>query len=191
MLDSDIGGQETREFLRHEVGTDQVAGLLEHSRSWSDVRADLVALKKNDYDWCAGRIPIYVYHDTDELLTVSREAYALYFTENALGKRAFPSVASMEEDLLRMALALFHAPAKSGGSFTSGGTESIFLALKTARDHFKATRALPGRLNIVIPLTAHPAFDKAAQFLDIDVNRTGLGAAFRPDLDQIDRKSVV
>lgn len=185
MLDSDIGGQDTREFLRHEAATDKAAGLLEHGRSWSNVRADLVALKENDYDWRAGRIPIYVYHDTDELLTVSREAYALYFTENALGKRAFPSVARMEEDLLRMALALFHAPAESGGSFTSGGTESIFLALKTARDHFKATRSVPGRLNIVIPLTAHPAFDKAAQFLDVDVNRTGLGADLRADLDQM------
>src|SRR5262249_32006458 len=153
-------------------------------RSWSEIRADLIARKAHDYNWRAGRLPIYVYHDNDELLAVSREAYNLYFSENALGRRAFPSLVRMEEEIVRMSLALFQAPPGAGGSFTSGGTESIFLALKTARDRFKAHHK-DLRPNIIVPRTAHPAFDKAGHYLDIDVIRVNVEADFRGNVAEL------
>lgn len=171
-----------------EIGDDQgsklrLSGstLLSQGRRWSDVRADLVTRKSDDYDWRSGRIPIYVYHDDDELLCVSRDAYNIYFSENALGRRAFPSLVRMEEELVQMSLDLFSAPEGADGSFTSGGTESIFLALKTARDYFRATRSREIKPNIVIPRTAHPAFDKAAHFLDVDVIRVNVSTNLRGD----------
>jgi len=101
----------------------------------------------------------------------------------------------MEEDVLRMAMGLFRAPADAGGSFTSGGTESIFLALKTARDRFRSMHSGTARPKIVVPWTAHPAFDKAAQFLDIDVKRTGvrpdLGADVRQVAEAIDSNTML
>jgi glutamate/tyrosine decarboxylase-like PLP-dependent enzyme len=130
-------------------------------------------------------VPLYVYHDTDELLAVSREAYNLYFSENALGRRAFPSLARMEDEIIQMSLSLFQAPQDAGGSFTSGGTESLFMALKTARDYFRATRRSHDRPNVVIPRTAHPAFDKAAHYLDINVVRTDIGTDLRADLEAL------
>lgn len=154
----------------------------ELGRGWSDIRSDLISRKSNDFNWRAGRIPIYVYHDSDELLCVSRDAYNLYLTENALGRRAFPSLVGMEEEVVGMALSLFHAPERAAGSFTSGGTESIFLTLKTARDWFRATTPDVVRPNIVIPRTAHPAFDKAAHYLNIDVTRPDVGADLRADV---------
>jgi glutamate/tyrosine decarboxylase-like PLP-dependent enzyme len=126
-----------------------------------------------------------VYHDDDELLFVAREAYNIYFSENALGGRAFPSLVQMEREVIQMSLALFHAPEGADGSFTSGGTESIFLALKTARDQFRAGRPNAGRVKVVLPRTAHPAFDKAAHYLGVDVVRTGIGADLRAELAQI------
>ncbi|WP_202624993.1 pyridoxal phosphate-dependent decarboxylase family protein [Steroidobacter agaridevorans] len=155
-------------------------------RPWEDIRADLIALKSEDYDWRGGRIPIYVYYDDDELLSVSREAYNLYFSENALGRNAFPSLVRMEEDLVKWSLALFNAPAGADGSFTSGGTESIFLALKTARTQFRATVSKSIRPAVVLPRTAHPAFDKAAYCLEIDVVRVDVGTDLRVDVDRLE-----
>ncbi|MDB6015099.1 MAG: aminotransferase class-V family protein 4 [Gammaproteobacteria bacterium] len=181
LLDGEIGGFQLSGLNADSATARAAASLRQEGRSWSEVRTDLIARKTHDYDWRSGRLPLYVYHDNEELLSVSRDAYNLYFSENALGHRAFPSVAGMEEDLIRMSLSLFHAPEEAGGSFTSGGTESLFLALKTARDHFKKTRPLEGKPRIVIPRTAHPAFDKAAQYLEIEVVRTAIGTDLRAD----------
>jgi glutamate/tyrosine decarboxylase-like PLP-dependent enzyme len=156
--------------------------MLNEGRAWSDIKADLINHKVEDFDWKNGRLPIYVYHDSEELLSVSREAYNLYFSENALGRRAFPSLVRMEQDIVSMSLSLFEAPEGADGSFTSGGTESIFLALKTARDCFRAHNARRIRPAVVVPRTAHPAFDKAAHYLDVDVIRTKVGSNLRADV---------
>jgi glutamate/tyrosine decarboxylase-like PLP-dependent enzyme len=177
---TDIGGS-SPEQAAEGFPTRASAALNRTGRAWAQVRADLIRRKCSDYDWRSGRIPLYVYHDNDELLSVSREAYNLYFSENALGGRAFPSLVRMEQELVAMSLALFNAPQGASGSFTSGGTESIFLALKAARDHFVSKAGFKARSNIVIPRTAHPVFDKAASYLGIDVIRTPVGTDLRAD----------
>lgn len=181
----EIGSLENSSVEAGAIAHVQDHSLRQEGRPWSDIRADLISRKRDDYDWRGGRVPIYIYHDNDELLTVAREAYNLYFTENALGARAFPSLARMEEELIRMALRLFNAPASARGSFTSGGTESIFLTLKSARDRFKASKPRGLRPSIIVPRTAHPAFDKAAQYLEVDVVRTGIGSEFRCDVTEL------
>jgi glutamate/tyrosine decarboxylase-like PLP-dependent enzyme len=178
----DIGGLVGPEFDRRASRSRGHSNLAYEGRSWSEVRAELVARKRGDYDWRAGRIPIYVYHDGEDLLAVSREAYNLFFSENALGRRAFPSLAQMEEEIIRMSLSLFQAPEGASGSFTSGGTESIFLALKTARDYFRSSAGREIRPAVVVARTAHPAFDKAAHYLDIDVIRTRISDDLRGDV---------
>ena len=189
---SDIGGMQgsSRDSFSAESPKLPVEG-----RRWDDIRSELLARKAKDYDWRSGRIPLYVYHDDDELLAVSRDAYGLYFSENALGGRAFPSLAQMEREIVQLSLSLFHAPDGADGSFTSGGTESIFLALKTARDHFRATRSRDLRPKVVLPRTAHPAFDKAAHYLDVDVVRVGVGPDLRADIsetrDEIDHRTMM
>lgn len=186
-LDVEIGGAHLSSVDGNACITNTCSEIPEAGRAWPDVRTELIARKRNDYDWRAGRLPLYIYHDDDELLSVSREAYSLYHTENALGMRAFPSLAGMQDEIIRMSLSVFRAPEGACGSFTSGGTESIFLALKTARDHFKATRSASVRPNVVIPRSAHPAFDKAAHYLQIDVTRTDVGADLRADVTDLQR----
>jgi glutamate/tyrosine decarboxylase-like PLP-dependent enzyme len=66
---------------------------------------------------------------------------------------------------------------------TSGGTESLFLALATARDWARATRASITKPEIVVPASAHPAFDKAAHYLGLGVKRLPLRDDFRADVD--------
>ena len=178
---TDIGGA-AQPATNPAPGAINSPGWPEEGRSWNCIREELLARKQDDYAWQHGRLAIYVYHDNDELLSVSREAYNLFFSENALGRRAFPSLARMEDEIVGMCASLFHAPAGASGTFTSGGTESIFLALKTARDNFRSNRSRELRPVVIVPRTAHPAFDKAAHFLDVDIVRTPIGADLRADV---------
>lgn len=154
----------------------------ETGSSWTGLRAELAERKERDYDWRSGRVPLYVYYEDEALLQVAREAYDLYFSENALGRKAFPSVAALERDVVDMALSLFRAPPGADGSFTSGGTESLFLAIKTARDQALSLRQMAGRPAIVIPQTCHATVNKAAHYLGVDVVRVPVRADYRADL---------
>jgi glutamate/tyrosine decarboxylase-like PLP-dependent enzyme len=68
---------------------------------------------------------------------------------------------------------------------TNGGTDSIFLAVKAARDHARAKRGLSGKLNIVAPFTVHPAFDKACMTMDIELRRVA-AKALLADVDAME-----
>ncbi len=180
VVDHDIGWAE--ESVGEEgKPRERIVRIPKTGRAWDELKEDLLARKCDDFDWRSGRIPIYVYFDNEQLLSVARDAYNLYFVENALGQRAFPSLARLEREVIDMALALFRAPQGGVGSFTSGGTESIFLGIKAARDRFRASRNLTVKPNIVIARTAHPAFDKAASYLDLDVVRVDVAPDLRCD----------
>ena len=66
---------------------------------------------------------------------------------------------------------------------TTGGTESIFLAIKSARDWARANMSIKGTPEILMSRTAHPAFDRAAELLDLKVVRVNPGSDFRADVD--------
>lgn len=141
----------------------------------------LAAMAAGDADWRDGRVPLYVFGAGAEVAEVGRAAFNAYFTENALGgRRAFPSLRRMEDEVVSMGLDLFHAPAGAAGHMTSGGTESIVLAVKACRDWDRARRGDPAhRGNLVLPVSAHPAFDKAAALMDLEVRRVPVGTGFR------------
>lgn len=145
--------------------------------AWPALEAQLLDAKRGDVDWRSGRLAVYTYYRDEALLRVAQDAYGLFFNENALGKRAFPSLARLEQEVVEMGLSLFGAPPEAGGSFTTGGTESIFLAVCAARN----ARPVAGRPNIVACETLHAAFDKAAMFLGLDVIRTPMTDTFRAD----------
>lgn len=156
-------------------------------RSWDRLKQDLEAAKAGDIDWRRGRAAVYVHFAGDDVAQVAKDAYALYFSENALGSaNAFPSLKQLESDLVGMTLDLLHAPASARGNVTSGGTESIFLAVKAARDWARANKPAIRAPRIVAPWSAHPAFDKAAHTLCMEVERTPIGPDFRADPDAME-----
>lgn len=161
--------------------------LPEKGAAWGDIKEQLQASKIGDLAWRRGRLPLYVYWRDEELSKVAREAASMFFVENGLGKRAFPSVQHLEEEVVAMSLSLLHGGPESAGNFTSGGTESIFLAVKTARDLARSEGKLAGRPKVVVPQSAHPAFDKAAKYLDMDVVRTPLRDDFRADPEALEK----
>ena len=128
-------------------------------------------MAKGDVKWRDGRTGMYIFNAGEDVERVQKAAYAMFSAENGLGPAAFPSIAQMEREVLAIGLSLLNAPEGAGGSMTSGGTDSIFLAVKTARDHARATKGMTGQLNIVTPASVHPAFDKAGMVMDIEVRR--------------------
>jgi glutamate/tyrosine decarboxylase-like PLP-dependent enzyme len=113
---------------------------------------------------------------------VQKEAYALYMSENGLGPLAFPSLKQMEDEVVGMGLSLLHAPQDARGTITSGGTDSITMAVKAARDFARAERGISGQANLVAPFSAHPAFDKAASLMDLEVRRVPVGSDLLSDV---------
>lgn len=154
-------------------------------RGWSELEPALQALRSDDVDWRAGRTPLHVYHAGEETLDVARRAYAMFITENALAPAAFPSLARMQRDLVDIALSLLGGGPEAGGTLTSGGTESILLATRSALQSFRARgRHLhPGaQPHLLLPSSAHPAWDKAAELMGLDTIRIALDADWRADI---------
>ncbi|MEP7085010.1 MAG: aspartate aminotransferase family protein, partial [Betaproteobacteria bacterium] len=138
--------------------------------------------RHSDVDWRRGRLGLYVHYAGEDVLEVAKEAYRRFFSENALGPKAFPSLKRFEDDILAWTADLLQAGPQATGVVTSGGTESIFLALKTARDWARAARPDITTPEIVAPVSAHPAFDKAAHYLCMKVRRLPLRADYRADV---------
>jgi glutamate/tyrosine decarboxylase-like PLP-dependent enzyme len=153
-------------------------------RPRAEVMAELETMRDGDADWRNGRVPLYVFSGPPEVSDIGQAAFNAFFSENALGaKRAFPSLARMEREVIGMGLDLFHAPDGAAGNMTSGGTESIIMAVKACRDWSRAARGdRRFRGTILAPETAHPAFDKAAALMDLAVRRVPVGADCRADV---------
>ncbi|HXF50335.1 MAG TPA: aminotransferase class V-fold PLP-dependent enzyme [Dehalococcoidia bacterium] len=141
--------------------------LPERGSSLDEVMTALRALEAHDADYHNARTWSLIYNagpDVDEVLQTAASHVLL---ENALNPFVFPSLREMQRDVVAIVNDLLHGDDDTGGTMTSGGTESIFMAVKTARDRMRAERGIRhGR--IVIPKTAHPAFVKAAHYLDLE-----------------------
>ena len=152
-------------------------------RDWSTLEKELAAMGENDARWRDLRTAVFVFHAGDDVLEVAKSAYAMYQSENGLGAgSAFPSLARMEADVVSIGLRLLNAPEGACGDMSSGGSESIFLALKTRRDEARAKGADTRGMQVLMPRSAHPAFDKAAAYLDLEVLRVPVGPDYRADV---------
>jgi len=150
-----------------------------------DLLAEMRRRKEGDADWRSGRTWSLVYKTGDEEIgRVLEEASLLYLYENALNPFAFPSLHQYEREVVEWTAGLLHAPEGYGGSMSSGGTESIFLAVQVARDRARKERSVVSA-QMVLPISAHPAFRKAAHYLDVEVVEAPLRDDLRADPDAV------
>jgi glutamate/tyrosine decarboxylase-like PLP-dependent enzyme len=142
-----------------------------------NVIAELEGLRANDIDWRHGRAFSLTYLATPEALELSEAAYRMYAGENALNVAAFPSLRRMQSEILAFVSGLFHAPAGSAGFFTSGGTESLLMV------SYASARRRPDveHPNIVLPTSAHAAFEKACAYFGIESRRVPVRGDWRAD----------
>ncbi|MEO7753377.1 MAG: aminotransferase class V-fold PLP-dependent enzyme [Terracoccus sp.] len=130
-----------------------------------EIRQRLEAIRGHDLPTHGGRTLAYVYDSgLASADLIGREALASFSSTNGLDPTAFPSLLQMENDLVGIAGRLVDAPAGFAGVVTSGGTESILLAVLAARDSRPEVTAP----RMVLPTTAHAAFHKAAHWFGVE-----------------------
>ena len=152
-----------------------------------EVMQQLMHMKEGDQDWRGGRVFSLVYSAGDDVHELLQDALSLYSAENGLNVLAFPSIGTMQHDIVSMTATLLGAddPASGAGVegyLTSGGTESLLQAVKTARDVARHDRGIRFP-QVVAAESAHAAFTKAADYFDVELIRVPVGPDFRVDID--------
>jgi sphinganine-1-phosphate aldolase len=158
----------------------------ESGRSVAEVLAAIDEQRVTEPDPHAGRLFGLVYPSgDDELEELVRAVSERYLFGNALNPFRFPSLATMEREVVASVGDLVSLPEGGGGSMTSGGTESILMSMLVNRERARA-RGIE-RPVILAPFSAHPAYAKAAHLLDMGIVTVPLDAGFRADVAEARR----
>ncbi|MBI5825299.1 MAG: aspartate aminotransferase family protein [Chloroflexi bacterium] len=156
-------------------------------KSKDEVLAAMRAARDHDVQWQRGRAFSLVYHagkDVDDLL---KEASLLFFSENGLNPTAFPSLRKFETEIVAMAASLLGGDDNAAGTVTSGGTESLLMTVKTARDWARKHRPEIKLPEMILPITGHPAFEKAAEYFGVKAVHISVRADCRADAESARR----
>jgi sphinganine-1-phosphate aldolase len=167
-------------------------------RPREEILQELEQLEAREHErWKDGHISGAVYHGAEDHIAFVNRVYALHSQSNPLHADVWPSATKFEAEVISMtANMLGAAEANAGkpaeehlcGSVSSGGTESIMLAMKTYRDWARATKGIT-RPEMVAPNSAHPAFDKSAHYFGIKLVKVPVGPDYRADVAAM-RKAI-
>jgi sphinganine-1-phosphate aldolase len=154
----------------------------EHGLAGVEILADLELRQGRDPSDHGNRLFGLVYPTArPDLEALIGEVNRRYLFGNALNPFKFVELANLEREVVESVGALLHVPDDGGGSMTSGGTESILMSMLVNRGRARARGV--ERPEILAPISAHPAYAKAAHYLDMDVVRVPLDADFRADVN--------
>ncbi|KAG1772581.1 PLP-dependent transferase [Suillus placidus] len=119
-------------------------------------------------DWKHGKLSGAVYHGGEDLSRVIVAAFERYTVSNPLHPDVFPAIRKMEAEIVSMCLRMYNNP-DGAGTMTSGGTESIVMAIKTYRDWAQEVKGIT-EPEMIVPATAHAAFDKGAAYMKVKLH---------------------
>ncbi|HSF80084.1 MAG TPA: aminotransferase class V-fold PLP-dependent enzyme [Anaerolineales bacterium] len=168
----------------------------ERGLAQEDILEQMQALKQREATrWQAGYASGAVYHGGEKHIQFLDQVYGMYSQANPLHADLWPSINKYEAEIVAMTADMLGGsapetvePEQICGTVTSGGTESILLAMKAYRDWARERRGIK-RPEMVFPETAHAAFDKAAQYFEIKPIRIPVDAGYKADLKAA-RKAV-
>ncbi len=143
-------------FSLPEIGVDK-----------QELLARLKTCKDNDVDWKQGRSWSLVYYAGDEHADFIKEVYSQYISENGAGPTLFPSLRRLESEVVAMVIALLSGSGTEVGTMTSGGTESILLAIRAYREQARIKNPENKKPEILLPESAHPSVLKAADYFGV------------------------
>lgn len=151
--------------------------------------AALADLRARDLPTEGGHAFAYVYDPGEKAAAeIAADAYRLFLSTNGLDPTAFPSLLQLENEVVGFAAEHLGGGPEAAGTFTSGGTESLMLAVKTAREWARAHRPQITRPEMIVPVTAHAALHKAAHYLGVTLVPTPVDPqTFRADVEAIRR----
>ena len=140
----------------------------------------------HDVSWKNGRSFGLVYYAGDDVDEVIREAVSLFSHSNALDPKAFHSLKKFENEVIASTAALLNAESEAVGTMTSGGSESLLMAVKSARDEAKSLHPELTVPEIVLAESAHPALHKAAHYLGVKAIPVPLDEGYRLKIDAVE-----
>jgi len=161
------------------------ARLPETGRPREEILAEVAAMHEAEAPrWREGYASGAVYHGDEEHIAFLNQVYALHSQSNPLHPDLWPSAAKFEAEIVAMTARILNGPDSACGTLTSGGSESLLLAMKTYRDWARETKGITAP-EAVVPVSAHAAFDKAAQYFGIKLIRTPVGPDYRADVKAV------
>ena len=177
--------------LKPYTGRFQVHGQIpEKGRDKNDLLEELSSMAAEENQrWQNGRVSGTFYHAGEAHLAFLNQVFSRFSHMNTIQFDLCPSMFKMESEIISMTAKMLHGDAVSVvnpkdtvcGTLTSGGTESILMAMKAYRDWAKAEKKIQ-KPEIIMPHTAHPAFDKSGEYFGIRMVHVPVsGPDFRVD----------
>ena len=159
-----------------------------HSRD--EILQEMEALHAHEQAiWEDGFVSGAVYHGDQEHIEFLNKVYAINSQSNPLHADVWPSATKFEAEIVAMTADMLGGAGQDiHGTVSSGGTESIMLAMKTYRDRARQEKGIT-RPEMIVPITAHAAFDKASQYFNIKTVHIPVDENFRADVSAA-RKAI-
>lgn len=156
-------------------------------RAKDDLFGEMEKVKEHDIKWKEGKAFSLVFNGGQELSDIIKDAYCMFFSENGLNPSAFPSLKKFENEVVGMTASLLSGGEKAAGSMTSGGTESILMAIKTAREWARVNKPHIKNPELVMPISAHPAFNKGGHYFGVKIVAVPTREDFRADVELMEK----
>jgi sphinganine-1-phosphate aldolase len=172
------------------------AKLPETGRGREEILHEMESLREQEEaHWKDGFVSGAVYHGDEEHIEFLNRVYAINSQSNPLHADVWPSATKFEAEIVSMCASMLGGDGQDiCGTVSSGGTESIMLAMKTYRDWARETKGIT-RPEMIAPVTAHAAFDKASQYFGIKMVKVPVNADLRADVNAarkaINRNTIV
>lgn len=157
----------------------------DRGRPFEEILAELDSFGKDDPNYKEAKTWSLVYYLNEEYTQFLEKAYAKYFSANGLNPTAFKSLKRLEKEVLRFTARLFHVDDEACGVMTSCGTESCMLAVKTYRDLGRSKGIK--KPEMIIPETAHVAWDKGAEYFGVKIRRAPLASDWGVDVRAVEK----
>jgi len=167
------------------------AAIPKKGRDRESILAEMQEMKAlEEARWGEGFASGAVYNGDDDHIEFLNQVYAINSQANPLHPDLWPSATKFESEIVAMTANMMGGseigaprggPNEICGTVSSGGTESILLAMKTYRDWARHTKGIT-EPEMVRPTTAHAAFDKAAEYFGIKNVRVPVGDDFRAEV---------
>ena len=165
-------------------------------RARPDILHEMESMRaQEEAQWKDGFVSGAVYNGDPEHIEFLNHVYAIHSQSNPLHADVWPSATKFEAEIVAMTADMLGGTGQDVcGTVSSGGTESIMLAVKTYRDQAREKKGIT-RPEMIVPVTAHAAFDKASQYFNIKMIHIPVDANFRADVNAaqkaITRNTVV
>ncbi len=156
-------------------------------RTWADIEADIAAGRANDIHWTSNQNFAASYYAGDDVTFVAREAFVRHMGDNVTHRFGLhPSVQRYLKEVLEFVRNLLHAPKNATGTITTGGSESLSLAMLAAREWARENRREVTEPEVLLMHSTYPVFNKAAHMMGLKVVQIPTSKHYRADIEAVE-----